>query len=64
MTKAEGANINDIRMQITLARVQIAKGDKARARGTLRSLMSHQKELSRYEYGEFERLLKLANEKK
>jgi tetratricopeptide (TPR) repeat protein len=64
LTKADGSNINDIRMQITLARVQIAKGDKARARGTLRSLMSHQKELSRYEYGEFERLLKLANEKK
>jgi tetratricopeptide (TPR) repeat protein len=64
LTKAEGAKINDIRMQITLARVQIAKGDRARARGTLRSLMSHQKELSKYEYGEFERLLKLANEKK
>ena len=64
LTKEDGAKINDIRMQITLARVQIAKGDRARARGTLRSIMSHQKELSKYEYGEFERLLKLANEKK
>ena len=63
LTKQDGAKINDIRMQITLARVQIAKGDRARARGTLRSIMSHQKELSKYEYGEFERLLKLANEK-
>ena len=63
LTKEQGG-FEDIRMQITLARVQIEKGEKGKARGTLRSLVARQKELSVYENSEFERLLKLANEKK
>lgn len=50
-------NIEDLRMQITLARVQIAKGDMGRARGTLRTLRNRQSELSRYDAGELDKLL-------
>lgn len=51
-------NIEDLRMQITLARVQIAKGDLGRARGTLRTLRNRQSELSKYDVGELDKLLK------
>lgn len=49
---------SDIRMQITLARVQIAKGDLGRARATLRTIRSHQDELSKFDLGEVEKLQK------
>jgi tetratricopeptide (TPR) repeat protein len=52
--------IGDIRMQITLARVQIAKGDLAHARGTLRALRSHRSELSNYDRNRLEDLLRAA----
>lgn len=48
--------IEDVRMQLTLARVQIAKGDVGRARGTIRAIRSHQNELSKYDLGELEKL--------
>ncbi len=54
-------NIEDLRMQITLARVQIAKNDLGHARGTLRTIRTRQKELSKYDLGEFEKLLKATN---
>lgn len=56
----EMSNIEDLRMNITLARVQLAKNDMNRARGTLRSLRTRQKELSNYERSELERLFKAA----
>ena len=56
----EKSNIEDIRMQITLARVQIAKGDFAHARGTLRTLRAHRGELSNYDRNQLETLLREA----
>ena len=52
--------IGDIRMQITLARVQIARGDLAHARGTLRTLRSRRSELSNYDRNRLEDLLRAA----
>ncbi len=56
----EKTKIEDIRMQITLARVQIAKGDLAHARGTLRALRSHRSELSNYDRNRLEDLIRAA----
>ena len=50
----------DIRMQITLARVQIAKKDYAKARVTLRALSKRVEELSESDKAEFDRLDELA----
>lgn len=60
----EKNKIEDVRMQITLARVQIAKGDMGRARATLRTIRNHQSELSKYDLGELEKLQKAAAGKK
>ena len=49
---------SDVRMQITLARVQIAKGDLGRARATLRQVRSRQDGLSKFDLGEVEKLQK------
>ncbi|MBR4615131.1 MAG: tetratricopeptide repeat protein, partial [Kiritimatiellae bacterium] len=46
----------DIRMQLTLARVQIAKGDVVKARGTLRKLGARSDELSEGDRAVFEKL--------
>ncbi len=54
----EKNKIEDIRMQITLARVQIARGDMGRARGTIRTLRSRQSELSKYDLETVEKLVK------
>ena len=51
---------SDIRMQITLARVQLAKKDFAKARVTLRSLSKRVEELSESDRAEFDRLDELA----
>ena len=51
----------DRRMQITLARVQIAKNDFAKARATLRELSKHVDELAESDRNEFERLEELAD---
>ena len=56
----EKNNIEDIRMQITLARVQIARGDFGHARGTLRGLRSRRSELSNYDRNRLEDLLRSA----
>ncbi len=53
----EKNKVEDIRMQITLARVQIARGDMGRARGTLRTLRSRQEELSKYDQEVVDKLM-------
>ena len=47
-------------MLVTLARVQLARGDTARGKGTLRKVSSRLGELSEYEKEEFEELRKSA----
>ncbi|MGN0853582.1 MAG: tetratricopeptide repeat protein [Kiritimatiellia bacterium] len=59
----ENSQIADIRMQITLARVQIARKDLGRARATLRTLRNHQNELSKYDLGVLDKLQKAAQGK-
>ena len=59
----EKNQIDDLRMYLTLARVQIAKKDMGGARTTLRKLRSRQSELSKYDLGEFEKLQKAAAKK-
>ncbi len=58
LLKKQGKGSDDIRMQITLARVQLARGDMGRARGTLRALRAKQDELSAYDRKELEKLLR------
>ena len=60
LLKAGKKGTDDIRMQITLARVQLARGDFGRARGTLRTLQRKQNELSSYDRKQLESLLKTA----
>ena len=48
----------DVRMLITLARVQLARGDRPRGKGTLRKVLSRIDELSEFERKEFEELRK------
>ena len=60
LLKKNSKGADDIRMQITLARVQLARGDMGRARGTLRTLRSKQNELTSYDRKELEKLLKSA----
>jgi hypothetical protein len=48
----------DVRMLISLARVQVMKGDKRLGRMTLRKVQSRLGELSEYEKGEYDRLMK------
>ena len=57
LSKSE-SKIEDIRMQITLARVQIARGAIDKARTTLRALRKRQSELSNYDRDQFETLVK------
>lgn len=59
LSKTE-SKIEDIRMQITLARVQIARGAIDKARATLRSLRKRQAELSNYDRDQLETLVKSA----
>ena len=54
----EKNKVEDLRMYITLARVQIAKKDMGGARTTLRKLRNRQKELSGYDLEELEKLQK------
>lgn len=58
LSKDENGNEADVRMLITLARVQFAKGDTLRAKGTLRKVQTRIDELSPYEKQEFEELRK------
>lgn len=57
LAKAE-LKVEDIRMQITLARVQIAKGSLDKARTTLRQLRKRAAELSNYDRDQLETLTK------
>ena len=57
LSKTE-SKIEDIRMQITLARVQIARGALDKARMTLRTLRKRQAELSNYDRDQLETLVK------
>ena len=59
LSKTE-SKIEDIRMQITLARVQIARGALDKARTTLRTLRKRQSELSNYDRDQLETLVKSA----
>ena len=51
-----GIQIEDIRMQLTLARVQIARGALDKARATVRTLRKRQTELSNYDRDQLETL--------
>lgn len=52
---------DDLRINITLARIQLKKGDVEMARGTIRQLKSRQGELSKYDQAELSRLSDLAS---
>lgn len=60
LSKTE-TKIDDIRMQITLARVQIARGAMDKARSTLRYIRKRTAELSNYDRDQFESLVKAAS---
>ena len=67
LAKGKGGQVEDVRMYITLARVQIAKGDdrsRSQARVTLRKIRDRKSELSEYDLGEFERLQKAVQVKR
>ena len=55
LSKTE-SKIEDIRMQLTLARVQIARGAMDKARATVRTLRKRQTELSNYDRDQLETL--------
>ena len=55
LSKTE-SKIEDIRMQLTLARVQIARGSLDKARTTVRTLRKRQAELSNYDRDQLESL--------
>ena len=50
--------IPDVRMLVSLARVQALKGDKARAKASIRQVRERVGELSEYERKEFEEFSK------
>ena len=58
LSRSESGKEADVRMLVSLARVQIAKGDRQRANMTLRKVKGRVKELSDFERGEFEELSK------
>ena len=67
LSKTDKNQIEDVRMYITLARVQLAKGDeqsRSQARVTLKKIQKRQSELSKYDLGEFEKLQKAAQVKR
>ena len=60
LSRSADGKEEDVRMLISLARIQIAKGDKQRANMTIRKVQGRIKELSDFEKGEFEELKKRA----
>ena len=56
LSKDESGKEADIRMLVSLARVQIARDDKARAKLTIRKVRARIDELSAYERREFEKV--------
>ncbi len=60
LSKDKDGRESDVRMLITLARVQLARGETARGKGTLRKVNQRINELSPFERSEFEELRKRA----
>ncbi len=58
LSKDKSGQEADVRMLISLARVQLARGDMPRAKTTLRKVNARVKELSEFERREFEELRK------
>lgn len=58
LSKAKDGSETDVRMLVSLARVQFAKGDTLHGKATLRKVQSRVKELSDFERTEFEELQK------
>jgi Tfp pilus assembly protein PilF len=58
LSKDASGGAADVRMLISLARVQIKRGQMLRAKGTMRVVQSRMKELSEFERKEFEDLMK------
>ncbi|MGN0854381.1 MAG: tetratricopeptide repeat protein [Kiritimatiellia bacterium] len=60
LSRGENGKETDVRMLITLARIQLARGDVTRGKSTLRRVSSRIGELSDFEKEEFEELRKSA----
>ena len=60
LSKDENGKLADVRMLISLARVQIKRGEMARGKGTLRTVLGRIDELTEFEKREFEELRKSA----
>lgn len=60
LSKGSDGKEADVRMLVSLARVQLARGDKIHGKGTLRKVQSRVNELSDFERDEFEELRKSA----
>ena len=58
LSKDKNGNEADIRMLVSLARVQIARGDKEHAKLTVRKVRARMTELSEFEKREFEEVAK------
>lgn len=58
LSRSADGKEEDVRMLISLARVQVARGDKQRARMTIRKVQGRIKELSEFERTEFEEFVK------
>lgn len=58
LSKDEQGGAADVRMLISLARVQIKRGQMLRAKGTMRVVQGRMKELTEYERKEFEELMR------
>jgi len=58
LSRLKNGHESDIRMLVTLARVQLRRGDKARARGTVRKVEKRVSELNDFEKREFDQMCK------
>ena len=58
LSKDKNGHEQDVRMLVSLARVQIARGDKMRAKATARRVRGRISTLTEYERQEFEELMK------
>ena len=67
LSKGKNGQVEDVRMYLALARVQIAKGDdrsRSQARVTLRKVRDRKNELPEHDLEEFERLQKAVQVKR
>ena len=58
LSKDKNGRESDVRMLISLARIQLKNGDKTHAKITIRKVQARKGELSDFERGEFEELVK------